>query len=378
MGSGHSRTRHGATYADFTPVSVNRAHDDSFATLIPHSNSNLENVARGDCQGIWSLTIPTSSVIPIVRTGQCCAYDNRRDAVIIAYGSTRNGSCLNDCWAYIIASSSWNRFDRTLLSPRTQCSSLIVSRELFIFGGVCESQYFSDLHSVNLDTGQLTLYDSSSVSPRCHAHLFGSATSIFIFGGFDGRSIGAFDIFNLQTQEWTHIEHIDYGGRPGAVVTKGFDDRFYIFGDTTGHPLLRFDPATVTFEIMKCSGLAPPPDLKNSMIASFGCYLIIVGGERDSAFTYVYGLDIERENWFTLTVLPDGETVTLADGNIKSGMFQLPREHSSSFVYSPKWRAVVAVMGSRLMDPPPVHTIRLVEAIATLNVKSDMLKMLAH
>jgi hypothetical protein len=188
--------------------------------------------------------------------------------------------------------------------------------------------------------------------------------------------MGFFETFDLQTKEWTHVDHIDHSSRPGAVVAKAFDDRFYIFGDTTGHPLLRFDPADESFETLKCSGLAPPPDLCNAMIASFGRYLIIVGGERVSPFTYVYGLDIERENWFTLTVLPDGETVTLDDGNIKNGMFQLPREHSSSFVYSPRWRTVVSMMGSRLMEPPPVNAIRLADAIATLNVKSDMLRML--
>jgi hypothetical protein len=161
-------------------------------------------------------------------------------------------------------------------------------------------------------------------------------------------------------------------------VAQGYDGRFYIFGDTVGHPLLKFDPANASFQIMKCRGLAPPPDLRDAMIAAFGRYLIILGGQRDSGFTHVYGLDIEREHWFTLTVLPDGETVTMDDGNIKNGMFQLPREHSSSFAYSPNLRVAVSVMGSRLLDPPPAHVIQLASAIATLNLTSDMLRMLSH
>jgi hypothetical protein len=206
--------------------------------------------------------------------------------------------------------------------------------------------------------------------------LFSSDDFLYIWGGFDGREVTWFDKFHLKTRSWTHVQRDDYGGRPGAGVARGYDSKYYIFGDTTGHPILRFDPQTDNFDVMKCGGLSPPPDLRYSMIAAFGKYLIIIGGKRDSPFTYVYGVDIEREHWFTLTVLPDGKTVTLDDGNIKNGMFQLPREHSSSFVYSPELRLVVALLGSRLMDPPPVHVIHLADAIATLNLKSDLLRML--
>jgi hypothetical protein len=128
---------------------------------------------------------------------------------------------------------------------------------------------------------------------------------------------------------------------------------------------------------MKCAGLAPPPDLTDAMIATFGndC-LIIAGGNRDSNFTYIYGLDIVRAVWFTIGVMPDGVSVTLADGNVKNGLFQLPRQHSAAFAYSPKRRAVVSVMGSRFLEPPPVNTIALADAIAVLNLKRDLLAMM--
>jgi hypothetical protein len=303
-------------------------------------------------------------------------YDARRDAVVMAYGNTRQGLCLNDCWAYFIATETWSRYDGILLTPRTQCASILIDRDMFMFGGVNKSDYFSDLHSINLDTGQLTRYDSSSVSPRARTHLFSSDDFLYIFGGFDGRQVAWFDKLHLRSGKWSHLEPVESGGRSGAVVARAFDSKYYIFGDTTGHPLLKFDTQTELFEVLKCGGLAPPPDLRNSMIAAFAKYLIIVGGERDSPFTYVYALDIERGHWFTLTVLPDGKNVTLDDGNIKNGMFQLPREHSASFVYSTAGRLVVSLMGSRLMEPPPVHVIHLADAIATLNVKSDMLRML--
>jgi hypothetical protein len=257
-------------------------------------------------------------------------------------------------------------------------ASVRIGREFFFFGGVCGTEYFSDLHSVNLDSGVRSEYDSGCVSARCRALLFGCESALFIFGGFDGRTIDSFHELDLRSGQWSIQEHADRGGRPGASVARGNDGKsFFIFGNTSGHPLLKFSVEERVFEVMKCGGLAPPPDLTDAMIAAFGndC-LIVIGGDRDSNFTYVYGLDIDRAVWFNIGVMPDGESVTLADGNVKSGLFQLPRQHSAAFAYSPKQRAVVSVMGSRFLEPPPVNTIALADAIAVISLKKDLLAML--
>jgi hypothetical protein len=335
-------------------------------------------IMRTDLTGVWSLTFPTTGRLPSIRLGQCSTYDDLSDSLIIAYGHTSAGTCLNDFWSFSLTSNLWLPHSYTLLSPRTRASSIRVDREFFIFGGVCNLDYFSDLHSINLDTGVLTRYDSSSVSPRCRSLLFSYDRFLFIFGGFNGRTIDSFHEFNLTNGRWTNREHSDQSGRPGASVAQGSDGfSFYIFGNTSGHPLLRFNARDRMFDVIKCGGLAPPPELTDAMIAAFGKdWLIVIGGVRESDFTYVYGVDIVRFVWFIIGVLPDEVSVTLADGNIKNGLFQLPRQHSAAFAYSPKRRAVVAVMGSRLLEPPPVNTIVLADAIAVLTLKRDLLEML--
>jgi hypothetical protein len=297
--------------------------------------------------------------------------------MVIAYGNSPMGTCFNDCWSFSLTDVTWVRREYALLSPRTRAASIRIGRALFVFGGVCDSVYFSDLHSIDLDTGVLTRYDCACVSPRCRAHLFASADALFIYGGFNGRTIDSLHELSLRDWSAKTREHTDCGGRPGASVARGTDGFFYVFGDTSGHPLLRFRAEERTFEVMKCGGLAPPADLTDAMVAAFGnnC-LIIVGGDRESNHTYVYGLSIERAVWFTVGVLPDGVSVTLADGNVKNGLFQLPRQHSAAFAYSAKRRAIVSVMGSNFLEPPPVNTIALGDAIAVLNLKWDLLAML--
>ena len=223
----------------------------------------------------------------------------------------------------------------------------------------------------------VTLWNSECISPRCRAVMLYSHTTLFIWGGFNGSTLNCFHALDFASRQWSHVDHIGYAGRPGAVVVKFAENDFLIFGDTTGHPLLRFDATTASFKVMACAGVAPPPQVKDAQVAVCDRYLLVFGGEKESPYTYIYALDVARESWFPFSIIPDGETVTLSDGNIKSGFFQLPRQHSSSVAYSLRTRSVVAVMGNKMLDPPPINVIEMGQAVSVLHLKNDMLDILA-
>lgn len=391
MGNNSSNAQEDQVYSQIggsiTPLNTVRTHDyydsDSNVNISRNSSQNLQNFIaqskKSDYSAIWSSHVPESPA-PIARAAQCHVYDPQMNRIIIAYGIDNHKICLNDCWSLDLSTLKWNLLIRELLSPRYYSSAVLISnsqtREMFIFGGFNGYQYFSDLHSINLETGQITRYDTN-FSPRQSALLFSSPTSLFIYSGFNGNELLSFSEFNLQTQECTNSEVTDFRGRSAATCVESYDKtNWFIFGDTVGHPLLRFNNETKVFNEMTCAGFGPPANLKNAMICCADHYLFVTGGIKDSPYTYVYGLDIDRKTWLVISIQPDDETVTNSDGCIKNGNFQVPRQHSGSMAYSPISRSLMCIMGSKYTEPPPVQELYIGDALAVLHLKSDILSML--
>ncbi|OHS93254.1 Kelch motif family protein [Tritrichomonas foetus] len=350
-------------------------------TFEPHvrpSSSPFVSLSKtSDYQGVWSMIV-TNGLNPGARAAQCFVYDSVSDQLFIAYGVDKRQNYYNDCWALSLSKYEWRCVSPSLLSPRCYANAILINREMFIFGGVNGSQFYSDLHSIDIDNGFVKTYDSLGVSPRQNALLFSSPTSLFIYSGFDGRPIETIHEFNLTTEQWSHQDFREYRGRSAATFTNGYDGAtHFVFGDTVGHSLMKFNAVAQKFDVMRCAGFGPPAMLKNSMICRADRFLFVIGGEKDSPYSYVYGLDIDRETWFPFSVEPDDRTVSISDGSVKNGLFQLPRQHSGAMTYSPRDRSLVCVMGSRFTDPPPVHVIYIGEALSVLHLKADIFAMMS-
>lgn len=391
MGNNTSNAQDDQVYSqiggNITPLNTIRTHDyydsDTNMNISRNSSQNIQPILtqakKSDYSAIWSSQIPDSPA-PIARAAQCYVYDPQTNKIIIAYGMDNHTSYLNDCWALDLSTLTWSLLNSELLSPRCYASAILITslptREMFIFGGYNGYKYFSDLHSINLETGQITRYDIN-VSPRQSAILFSSPTSLFIYSGFNGNELRSFSEFNLQTHECTNSEVTDFRGRSAATFVESYDGiHWFVFGDTVGHPLLRFDNETQVFNEMSCAGFGPPAMLKNAMICCADHYLFVTGGQKDSPYTYIYGLDIDRKTWLVFSIQPDDETVTNSDGCVKNGNFQVPRQHSGVMAYSPATRSLMSVMGSKYTEPPPVQIVYIGDALAVLHLKSDILSML--
>ena len=189
----------------------------------------------------WSVHYPEGPS-PVSRCGQCQIYDDETDSLVIAYGVNPAGQFLGDMWILDLKTLVWRLIPARLHQPRTNARAIKYKREMLIFGGSCGRNYFSDLHSVNLDTGAVTNFDSSPVSPRENVLLFVNEESLFVWSGFNVMESIEFDEFNFETRKWSvrEIER-ESGKRAASFVSDPNGEYGYIFGSTKGHPVTRFN-----------------------------------------------------------------------------------------------------------------------------------------
>lgn len=317
------------------------------------------------------------SLTPACRIGQCSVYDPVKDSMVIAYGLSDTGEYLNDAWSLSLKDMKWTCITRKLLSPREYPSAILIGRKMFMFGGAVENEFFGDLHYLDLDTGEVRLISTTGKIPvpRTSPALFAMEDGkISLWSGWDGRAHGGVYTIDPSQGIWNRLDKSHTGvPAPACCFHKG---KYYLYGGITGTPMSVFDPATGEMFPMQCIGTEPTQELAHATLVSCDEYVMLIGGESTVKYMHVFALDVKRKWWFAFHVRPDNETLTIADGAVnKSGLFMLPREHSASIVYSPRERQLVSVMGSKLVNPPPVFTISVGEALSALHLRNDMVDL---
>lgn len=379
----------------YAPVSTHRTEADHSSRFIQDDVPSLLSIKKNEhllktaYRGVWSME-HSMTLGPIARIGQCHVYDEEQDRLIIAYGFTQNGQYLNDMWSYDITTAGWKCITNSLLSPRQYPSAVLIGREMYIFGGVQEIKFYADFHRVNIDTGKVEYIETEGESPcpRTSPMLFVKNNIIYLWSGYDGRahggvySIDIHDIINVdlsqnnyQKPKW-HRFQISHTGLP-APAYCAFKDRYFVFGGIDGSPIAQFIPEKGEFDPFPCTGTEPSTELSRPSLIAADEYIFLIGGEANIDFMHIFALDVKRKWWFAFHVRPDNSTLSVADGFVnKLGLFMLPREHSAAVVYSKKKRSIISIMGSRMIEPPPIFKIDLGEALASVHLRSDMIEML--
>ncbi|OHS97455.1 Kelch motif family protein [Tritrichomonas foetus] len=326
--------------------------------------------------GLWSMKI-LNGIGPEPRVGQCHVYDQETDSLIIAYGYSSNGQYLNDAWALNLNPLGWRCITKNLLSPRSYASSVLLGRRMYFFGGAYENDFYADLHYLDLDTGEVKLLNTTGADkpvPRTSPAIFSSKNHIYLWSGFDGRAHGSVYRIRPSTGEWKRAQKYNTGvPAPAFCEHKG---EFYVFGGVTGTPMAKFNPIEGKLRPIPCTGVEPTHELAHASLVSVNEFIFLIGGETNVKYMHIFALDVKRSWWFAFHVRPDNDSLTLQDGIInKTGNFMLPREHSASVIYSPREREIVSVMGSKMINPPPVFCLKIGHALAVLHLRSDMLDM---
>jgi hypothetical protein len=131
---------------------------------------------------------------------------------------------------------------------------------------------------------------------------------------------------------------------------------------------------TFKIETRDTIGNEPPPTVMGAGMVRIGHHLFFFGGRSNSEWTLTYACDVRRMWWFVFQVLPDGETVSLADGIVNdAGLFMLPMIHSFGFCYEKQSREVITFLGVPERDPPPFFRMALGEALSVINLREDMM-----
>jgi hypothetical protein len=246
---------------------------------------------------------------------------------------------------------------------------------MYIFGGALDTTFYSDLHAVNLDTGELIQISGTGDAPcgRTSPVFVCHNQHLYIWGGYNGTAQREVFKIPIGGGRWDRFpEH--HTGLPAPAYCQ-HKDSFYIFGDATGTSMSVLEPETATFLPLPCIGAEPELDLSRPSLVSADEFIFLIGGESSSKHMHVFALDVKRQWWFAFHVRPDNDTLTTSDGHVsKTGLFMLPREHAASVFYSPRERELISVMGSRLDEPPPLFKIAIGEALSFIHLRSDLLE----
>ncbi|OHS98757.1 Kelch motif family protein [Tritrichomonas foetus] len=331
----------------------------------------------------FSISFP-DSMPPKSRAHHFTVNFPNRDVAVIGYGSNDDSEFFNDIWMIDFANKKWQKLpiDVSSVTPRSGATAVAVDFKIFVFGGLSNSQYLSDLHMIDLQAQTITHLNGQSNAtdhgpPGRIGHSMGySSGKIAIWGGFNGNFLNDLWTYDTSNGTWTKVPCDAHGRADAAFATN--DGNLYIIGSSKSDVIHRYNIATNQVELLNPVGNPPPYELKGGMLVSVDRYLILVGGKLENKrYAMIRAYDTVRNWWFILYVAPDGETTTLYDGMIDSnGIFMVPRIYDGSIVYRNRTREIVVMLGKPYMDPPSLNVISIGDALAFFHIQTDMRDML--
>ena len=385
----------GANSSDptFVPyLSTNMFANDAYFP-IAHENMKKHMGVSSSCKHVYRQAMNSSpfagtlsSVLassngPCPRTGHFHFYDERTQTAYVGYGLSANETPLFDLWALNCVTFHWRHIPLfgEPLAPRTGAQCAFIGTHLVIFGGYAEGVYYNDLHTIDVETGEVCLVQTvgEPPSPRANAMVTIYKQKLFVWGGFDGHAWpNKLHCLDFATMSWESKKQKVHGRAAIPYVTIG--NTLYAFGGakTGGLLVINLDKGVVSTR--RTHGSEPPPQPVGGGMVVVDKYLVYFGGRARSATTLMYACDTERNWWFVFHVKPDGESVSTLDGNVtEKGLFMMPRLHSFGVCYVKETRKIVAFLGSPMRHPSPLSVVSVGDAMGALHLREDMLHMLS-
>lgn len=236
-------------------------------------------------------------------------------------GGTDENARQNDIYRYDLRNSTWHCVEPvTGFAPSARSGSkAVVSRDsIFYFGGYTkkDGDYFNDLFEFNIPTSHWSKIELKfSPSNRTDHSCVACECSLYIFGGFDGKSrFQDLHQYNIDAREWIEIPSADNGpsGRFGhsAVVYR---ESMYVFGGWNGHDTLddlyEFSITTNQWYSVPGRGDIPPSRYRHSAVVH-GCCMFVFGGvdKRQARFADLCEFSFETRRWSTVRTQGDSPT----------------------------------------------------------------------
>jgi hypothetical protein len=372
-------------YSDdlYMPIGGIRMNDErgSVGLVGPSSLCRVihrQGIIRTGFAGIWSIVIP-STTSPCPRTGHFCCYDAEAHFAYIGYGLTDNSTPLCDLWRLNTLTHTWTNIPLhgQVLSARSGTRAALIGTHLVLFGGYSAPTYFTDLHTIDVKTGEVGLVSTkgSPPSPRSTPVVVIYNNKYYVWGGFNGGYPSELNVLSFETMTWFQYPQ-QISGRT-AVPAELAGNILYIYGGSKTGGLICVNLDTFEVQSRDTIGSGPPSSVMGAGMIRIGRYLFFFGGRSNNDWGFMYVCDLIRMWWFIFHIIPDGETVFVGDGSVSNvGLFMLPRLHSFSMCYVRKTRQIMAFLGYPEKNPPPLFIVSCGEALSIINMKEDMIDAL--
>lgn len=368
--------------ANFSPNPENgyvSLNDCSTSPKIKCKKVFNRNIIRTNFYGIWSIYSSNSLDFPCQRTGQFSVYDPAQNLVYVGYGISDKNEMLNDLWCLNTLTRAWRRIalHGDTISGRSGARASLIGTHLLIFGGYSDPDYFADLHTIDVQTGEVKLVQTSGSAPAPRSTplvaIYGN--KFYVWGGFNGKwptELSVLDFTNMRWQQYSQ----GLAGRT-AVPSVIFGNKMYSYGGTKGGGMLQLDFDTNEMETKQTIGAEPPTGVMGAGMVLVEHFAIYFGGKTKNEYNLMYCCDLNRMWWFVFYVLPDGETVFPNDGHVSDlGIFMIPRIHSFGVCYIKERREVMAFFGNQSATTSPLFVVHVGEAFSCIHHQEDMLDML--
>ena len=367
----------------YVPVGATRSDSDR-GISIPAPVTLCQKVhnpslLKSGFTGVWSIEMP-NTLGPCARNGHFSVYSDDWHTLYIGYGLNTMDECLGDVWALDTLTNSWRQIKLfgEVMTPRTGSRCSMIGDHIVVFGGYNDPEYYSDLHIINVASGEVKRVQTSGVepSPRSSPIVAIFNNKLYVWGGFNSDGYpNELNVLDFADFSW-HQKHQDANGRT-AVPHVIIGSKLYSYGGSKAGGMVVIDFEKDLVQIKQTIGAEPPPTVMSSGMCSVEHYAFFFGGKASSNWTLMYACDVDRLWWFVFHIMPDGETVSVADGSVSEfGLFMLPRLYSFAMTYVKEKRKIVACLGYPPKDPPPLFTVSIGEALSIIHLREDMLDLL--
>ena len=365
----------------YVPVGASRMNDERSMigpVTLSSKQRHRPTLLKTAFTGIWS--IETSDTLgPCPRTGHFCYYDDASHTAYVGYGLDSSARPLFDLWALDALTLRWRNIPLTgaTLCGRSGTRCSLIGTHLVLFGGYAEPNYFGDLHTIDVVTGEVKMVNANGTPPSERSTpivaIYGN--KFFVWGGFNGEWPNELNVLDFATMSWSQVPQ-EVAGRT-AVPSVIIGNTMMCFGGSKNGGMLVCNLDTGAMSVKQTIGQEPPSTVMGSGMVAIGKYVFFFGGKANNDWTLMYACDTKRMWWFIFHVTPDGETVSVADGSVSDlGLFMLPRIHSFGVCYVKEKRQIVAFLGHPEKDPPPLFIVSVGEAMSVIHMRDDMIDAL--
>ncbi|KAH0787903.1 Kelch motif family protein [Histomonas meleagridis] len=325
--------------------------------------------------GIWSMKDSPSKLCPLPRIGHFTAVDEDNNFVYIGYGVSSKSELLNDVWKFNLSTFEWTQLNLTgnIATPRCGSRAVYSDGKIYIFGGFKDPEYYGDLHVIDTNTNEVLFpVCRGFIPPPRSTPIMGIYNNkLYVLSGFYHTCDRNINILDLLSFTWTTIDS-GISARTAAPSVI-YQSQLFSYGGSQIGGVFSLDLETNKCDMLETRGPCPPITTMNAAMVLVENYVFFIGGKRGAQYTFVYTYDIKKQWWFVFHIEPDGITLSFQDGYLNShGLFMVPCYHSFSACYIKQKREILMFLGSQMIDPPPLFSIDIGDAMSFIHLRDDM------